>query len=790
MNYYKFKPWKDKKKKLFFYSNNSLNSIIEIAEKGNNYKNFQKIRFNQKSKFTMKKQVSVDWHIRQKKSFEKMSKNKKFLKLASFYSQLNSSEFTKKFTSLMIFHINIEIQQSKNIKQQSIFNYEKAADSLPSSFSYKTPNILLGVSNITNLGLEKNKKIFSSFQHKNNVWSSKIFFRFSNRSFWWILLPTESILTRIRWNSFLKRIKNIFNIITLSTLTKNHFNSNVLFDFFPEFLIEKPINWYWMLPFFGCLGLIRMDKNGISSYYHLKNQIDFNICSIFSHNQIENNISWAIFNYFDYKKSLFNSSLKYINNSILNQNKFSIQLKKTWLELSRQKEHYICNYKNDFVQKYLKNNLNQLTRLAMIYWWKKNWEEITNPKFLLKCNSYLIQNPILQHFKYNKYLHTFVLELNINQNFKAKTTFYSFDSLFYSKFYWYWHTLDTKNIKALINLNYSKRISKNYLIDNQKDTFHKILSNNNTTFSYFLFYRNMVNKFVLRIPMNSEAFRFSSISYFSMNEFPLKIQFSWFVSHFQNIKIKKIINNSILLHHNFDAITEIIENTLKTIQINVNVNSKKKNNNQYNSNNDLIKIKKINLIVKNILYSNFIKNQNSKFLTDLLFPLCFNNNLSRSFFIFCVSTKSRSTRNFKKKLQNQFQLIKQEIQDRDDFSFQGAPEAKSSWIMLNKKKKIYNSITSLLKNKQNFFLRLTLYNNIGTEILESDLNPIYKFSNIKLNNIKEEEKQLIANQKNLSINNNFLKNNYLGKKKNKYWAWSWKNQMIFPYQMIFPNPYQ
>nr|QUO99000.1 cell division protein [Oedogonium sp. 260-2_chl] len=724
---YKIKLWNDHKKKIFFYSNNSINSNsrIEITKQEKRYKNFQKINFNQKHQFTIKKRFTFDWHIRPKQiqgGATLFSNNKKLLKLASFYSQLNSNEFSNKFTSLMIFHLKSPMQKLKikkqNITTLELYSSDKSLDRLPFSSKIKR------FSNFTDIELENNKNLFVNLQYKKNIWFSKIFIPFSNRTFWWILLPTQSILTHIRWNLFFKRITNLLEIIKISPFTRNHgtkWNSTVLFDFFPEFLIEKPIHWYWMLPFFGYIGLMKSNTTYINSYffqnysptYTLQNKFDLNMYSTFSKNPIQKSISWEIFEFFDYKKFLFDSSFKYINNFFLNDNNFILQSKKNWL--SRQKEHYICNYQDDLVEKYFKKNVNQLTKLFIIYWWKKNWQEITYLKSLLQYNC--IENPmlLLPYLNEDKFL---IKNISWNTN----TKFYSFDSFLYSKFYWYWYNLDTKNINDFLNINYSKILLKNHSRIHRKDSVYKVLSKANLVLPLVssLFY---TTKFLSPVDINSELINSSSIRFSQpINVFPLKINYPWLSYNFQNIQIKQ--KRHIKINGNYNSITEIITNNFQNIQMN------SQTNNHYQKN--FIQRQKINLLFKHILLSNFINKQNWKRKVAssliLLFPLYFNNTLSQSSFLFCVSSKNGSKMLSNQRLKNDLELRKKEEIRR------------FSSVMLNyKTKKAVNQSQLLLKKKQNYVFQLTLYNSIGCEIFESDFNPFYKLSNIELKNIKFSE---------------------------------------------------
>ncbi len=679
----KLKHGKNGKNKLVFYSKNDLNFRVEILKEENSYKNIQRINFNQKQKFTIKKKFTLDWHTRPNSNLMSgyISKNQKILKLASFYSQLNSTNQSKKFTSLMILNLKNEIHHFKDVKQH-----------------YETPDRIKKPQN--SLELEKNHQIFTNFQSK--VWFSKMFMPFSNRSYWWVLLPTRGILTHMCWNNYFKRIKKIFSIPQNATSSKEYFSSTILFDSFPEFLIEKPIYWYWMLPFFGCIGLISNNLNfsffGNSySTYNFQNKVDLNLYSTFSQYQIQNSISWEMFQFFDYKKILFDSSFKYLNKVSLNNDILLLQIKKAWL--SRQKEQYLCNYQDNFIQENLNQNLNQISQIATLNWWKRNWEGVTYQKS--KGNFMAFSNAILSNPKQK------------NSLLDSFNCMYSFDSLFYSRFYWYWHTLDTKNIDNFFNFNYSNLSYKKDFQDLHKKDVQKILTNyNSTVYPPKPKYNELVS------PSNS---------FVSINEFPLKIQLPWIFDNTFNCMCSNPQKN-----HTYNGMSLVekkkIDNDLKNIAINV--HSQNKNNKNYSKTKSIIEfeIKKINFKFKTILDYNFLQNRNPTTLKEFFIPSLFSNlkKPTKSSFIFCISSKNQSIRKKNELVKQNLQLIKHSFN-------------RICPLILNEKNT--NFINDIkLQNKQRLFLKLNLYTGIGCEIFESELNPIYGRTKIEFNNLKKNYK--------------------------------------------------
>jgi hypothetical protein len=729
IKFYKLKFWKNHKNKLIFYSKNNIHLRDEILKEGNSSKNLQKIKFNQKQTFTIKKKFTLDWHTRSNSNFKskQISKHQKILKLASFYSQLNSANFSKKFTSLMILNLKTQIKNLEDVKQPNL-RVQKTIELVPDRI-HKIPN---------SKEFEKNnQQQFLNLQYK--VWFSKIFMPFSNRNYWWILLSTQSILTHIHLRIYFKRITNIFSILQHSKSPQYFLNSTLLFDSFPEFLIEKPIYWYLMLPFFGFIGLISSNLNlsffeNPYSTYNLQNKVEFKIYPAFYQHEIENSISWEMFQFFDYKKILFDYSLKYLNKLSLNNDILLIQIKKSWL--SRQREHYICNYKDNLIEKNLNKNLNQFSTLTTLHWWKINWDNVTSQKS--QSNSIELENSILSNPKQETSLldTKFFKSIDIKKNAK----FCSFDSLFYSKFYWYWHTLDTRNTYNCIDLNTYNCIDKiqlygykNELQDSYNSMcFQKVLKDYNSNF-------------LCPFSMSSTA-----SSNYTMNEFPLKMQFPWFFADLQKINQKNHCQYQ--TNENFDSITKKIDNHFR----NIGVNFTYQNNNNKKSSKNVIEfqIKKMNLKFKKMLDFNFFQIQNSNFITfkdtynciDLpFFSIKFkNSNQSISSFLFCISSKKKS-------------IIKQDKLVKQSLLLQKTP---IHGKLNDKNKNIYNynciDDNVKLRNKKRIFSELTLYNGIGCEILESELNPVYN-DTYNCTDFKK-------NQSIFSFNKaSFLLNNFLSK---------------------------
>nr|YP_004581345.1 cell division protein [Schizomeris leibleinii]AEH05359.1 cell division protein [Schizomeris leibleinii] len=71
------------------------------------------------------------------------------------------------------------------------------------------------------------------------LWFSSWLNPFSTSKYWWILFPSQNFLSSLRWETFGEKSKKSTTI----------FSSN------KSWFFEKPVYFYWIIPFFGCLGL-------------------------------------------------------------------------------------------------------------------------------------------------------------------------------------------------------------------------------------------------------------------------------------------------------------------------------------------------------------------------------------------------------------------------------------------------------------------------------------------------------------------------------------------------------
>ena len=89
------------------------------------------------------------------------------------------------------------------------------------------------------------------------LWSNSIVKPLSTRKHWWILLPSQNFLFRLRW-------ENNHNVFSES--------NNLKFSQL-NFFSEKPIYFYLIIPFVGCLGLI--SSSSYQNWQNQKTNIDF-----------------------------------------------------------------------------------------------------------------------------------------------------------------------------------------------------------------------------------------------------------------------------------------------------------------------------------------------------------------------------------------------------------------------------------------------------------------------------------------------------------------------------------
>nr|YP_009773656.1 cell division protein [Uronema confervicola]QIZ74182.1 cell division protein [Uronema confervicola] len=89
------------------------------------------------------------------------------------------------------------------------------------------------------------------------LWSNAIVKPLSTRKHWWILLPSQNFLFRLRW-------ENNHNVFSES--------NNLKFSQL-NFFSEKPLYFYLIIPFVGCLGLI--SSSSYQNWQNQKTNIDF-----------------------------------------------------------------------------------------------------------------------------------------------------------------------------------------------------------------------------------------------------------------------------------------------------------------------------------------------------------------------------------------------------------------------------------------------------------------------------------------------------------------------------------
>ena len=84
------------------------------------------------------------------------------------------------------------------------------------------------------------------------LWFSFLAQPFSTRKHWWILLPSQNLLFRLRWETL-----ELKDFVESTSLNVSHLN----------WFSEKPFYFYVIVPFLGCLGLIYTSLNSHLSDY-------------------------------------------------------------------------------------------------------------------------------------------------------------------------------------------------------------------------------------------------------------------------------------------------------------------------------------------------------------------------------------------------------------------------------------------------------------------------------------------------------------------------------------------
>jgi hypothetical protein len=244
----------------------------------------------------------------------------------------------------------------------------------------------------------KNQSIISMdwfFQSKNtniSVLSSKWLFPFSLRKYLWNLLPCSYMMQQTNWTKQYKYLaverKKLF--IPETKLTFNEANTKGLkIKQTPEWLTEKPLYWYWMLPFYGCLGLTSVFGN-----HFFENKIEnfFFIQPNATQLIFQNTLNWESLEYLNYKKQLMFLCYKNAKKVNYYHDSIVIDLHNSWL--FKKYEKYNC----DFEKKQTQNLLQQKTVTDVFF--KKYWTGLL-PKVYGKNQTQMLNSSFLTEHGYN-----------------------------------------------------------------------------------------------------------------------------------------------------------------------------------------------------------------------------------------------------------------------------------------------------------------------------------------------------------------------------------------------------
>ncbi len=258
-----------------------------------------------------------------------------------FYS-LSLKQKDLLFINLVLSRDSLSLNQQKSLVQ-IFFSFK-----FIQNFSPKNHLFLVKASK-KNLeyNLTKTPKISIDWHSKDllkkndlGIWFYNFFQPFSTRKYWWILLPSQTLLFRLRWETTSKiKLSNhaqLTNLYDFSSNSLNWFN-------------EKPLYIYWILPFFGCLNLISFsfsqEIQAINSIVE-PNKIYSNQLSNFSTSEkFSSNIlllSWETFNYLTYKKNLLDLSGKFIEKINYYHDSIIYQVSPTWFNYFH--EQYMGTY--------------------------------------------------------------------------------------------------------------------------------------------------------------------------------------------------------------------------------------------------------------------------------------------------------------------------------------------------------------------------------------------------------------------------------------------------------------
>jgi hypothetical protein len=310
---------------------------------------------------------------------------------------------------------------------------------------------------------------------------------FSTRKYWWSRLPSTLLMQRLTYKTFLIPYNFLRNKGSNINKETENLNRNNL----PEWLMEKQLYWYWVLPFFGCLGLSVLSSNQTAlrndmSFLHIKTK-DLETSNSFLKEDIlfENFISWETLHYLDYKRSLFDTSKKYIKNINYYHDTLRVTLESRWF--NQQKEEYNCTFSDQNLNKdaigpekvyfdIWESSLKNLKTSLLNEFTSKTKLQLTNTK------NETIKN--LETSKQNPNNSFSVLTKDTEQEFFLEGIAWQNRIRSQSSFYWYWHNFKSEPLFHFVNNDntniknseqnwifmdeFAQKISPDYLFSNFK----------------------------------------------------------------------------------------------------------------------------------------------------------------------------------------------------------------------------------------------------------------------------------------------------------------------------------
>nr|YP_009774550.1 cell division protein [Aphanochaete elegans]QJA13741.1 cell division protein [Aphanochaete elegans] len=264
-----------------------------------------------------------------KKRFYSLSVKKKYI----FFSELFSSVHSLNQQKLTQVFFSFKSTESFNLKK-STFRLKASKVNLEYNLT-KTSK----TSKISKISIDWHSK---DLLRKNDlgIWFYNCFQPFSTRKYWWILLPSQTLLFRLRWETMSKL--KLSNQTQQTNLYDSSFDSLNWFN-------EKPLYIYWILPFFGCLNIISFsflqEIKCISPIFETSKSLsDLHAFLSTSETLAPKTLllSWETLNYLTYKKNLLDLSGKFIQKINYYHDSIIYQVSPTWFNYFQ--EHYIATY--------------------------------------------------------------------------------------------------------------------------------------------------------------------------------------------------------------------------------------------------------------------------------------------------------------------------------------------------------------------------------------------------------------------------------------------------------------